>query len=69
MEQRNLILAIVLSASILLGWMVFVDAPRMQKEQAAQDLLGDQVDAPITREAFLADVREAAALLAAVEAR
>ena len=41
----------------------------VQKEQAAQDLLGDQVDTPITREAFLADVREAAALLAAVEAR
>ena len=37
MEQRNLILAIVLSASILLGWMVFVDAPRMQKEQAARE--------------------------------
>ena len=36
MEQRNLILAIVLSASILLGWTVFVDAPRMQKEQAAR---------------------------------
>ena len=41
----------------------------VQKEQAAQDLLGDQVDVPITREAFLADVREAAALLATVEAR
>ena len=37
MEQRNLILAIVLSASILLGWMVFVDGPRMQKEQAARE--------------------------------
>ena len=35
----------------------------VQKEQAAQDLLGDHVDAPITREAFFADVREAAALL------
>ena len=41
----------------------------VQKEQAAQDLLGDHVDAPITREAFLADVREAAALLNTVEAR
>ena len=35
----------------------------VRKEQAAQDLLGDRVDAPITRETFLADVREAAALL------
>ena len=41
----------------------------VQKEQAAQDLLGDNVDAPITREAFLSDVREAAALLNTVEAR
>ena len=41
----------------------------IQKEQAAQDLLGDQVNTPITREAFLADVREAAALLTTVEVR
>ena len=33
------------------------------KEQAAQDLLGDHVDAPVTRETFLADVRDAASLL------
>ncbi|MDE0626331.1 MAG: DEAD/DEAH box helicase [Bryobacterales bacterium] len=41
----------------------------VQKEQAAQELLRDQVDAPITREAFLADVRKAAALLAEVKKR
>ena len=41
----------------------------VQKEQAAQQLLGDQVDAPITRETFLADVREAAQLLNAGETR
>ena len=41
----------------------------VQKEQAAQDLLGDQVDPPITRETFLADVRKAAALLTTVEDR
>ena len=40
----------------------------VQKEQAAQDLLGDNVEAPLTRETFLADVREAAALLNTVEA-
>lgn len=33
------------------------------KERAAQDLLGDTVSAAVTRETFLADVREAAALL------
>lgn len=41
----------------------------VEKEQAAQDLLGDQVDPPITRESFLADVREAAAVLSTVEPR
>jgi SNF2 family DNA or RNA helicase len=35
----------------------------VEKERAAQDLLGDRVTAPLTRETFLADVREAAALL------
>ena len=41
----------------------------VQKEQAAQELLRDEVDAPITREAFLADVRKAAALLAEMKTR
>ena len=40
----------------------------VQKEQAAQDLLGDNVKTPFTRETFLADVREAAALLHAADA-
>ncbi|MDE0031214.1 MAG: DEAD/DEAH box helicase [Deltaproteobacteria bacterium] len=40
----------------------------VQKEQAAQDLLGDNVEAPLTRETFLTDVRKAAALLNTVEA-
>ena len=40
----------------------------VQKEQAAQDLLGDNVEAPLTRQTFLADVREAATLLNTVEA-
>lgn len=39
----------------------------VQKEQAAQDLLGDRVAAPITRETFLADVREAATLIGKVD--
>ena len=41
----------------------------VRKEKAAQDLLGDEVEAPITRETFLADVHKAAALLNAVESR
>lgn len=41
----------------------------VQKEQAAQDLLGDHVEVPVTRETFLADVREAAALLNRMEDR
>lgn len=39
----------------------------IRKERAAQDLLGDNVDPPVTRETFLANVQEAAALLDAVE--
>ena len=35
----------------------------VHKEKAAHDLLGDHVEAPMTRETFLADVHEAAALL------
>ncbi len=35
----------------------------VQKEQASQDLLGDDVKIPLTRETFLADVRKAASLL------
>lgn len=38
------------------------------KEQAAQSLLRDKVEAPLTRETFLADVREAATLLNSVNA-
>lgn len=34
----------------------------VQKEKAAQDLLGDRADAPITRATFLADIREISAL-------
>ena len=41
----------------------------VQKERAAQDLLGDNVEAPLTRETFLADIREAAALLKTVGVR
>ena len=40
----------------------------VRKEQAAHALLGDNVEAPLTRETFLADVRKAAALLNTVEA-
>ena len=40
----------------------------VQKEQAAQDLLGDDIKVPLTRETFLADVRKAATLLETVEA-
>jgi len=35
----------------------------VRKERAAQDLLGDVVSPPLTRETFLSDIREAAALI------
>jgi SNF2 family DNA or RNA helicase len=37
----------------------------VRKEHAAQDLLGDVVEPPVTRESFLADARAAAVLLGA----
>lgn len=37
MDQRNLILAIVLSVSILLGFQVFIEGPRIEKERALQE--------------------------------
>ena len=40
----------------------------VQKEQVAQDLLGDHVGVQITRETFLTDLRDAAALLSTAEA-
>ena len=36
MEQKNLIIAIVLSAVILIGWTVFIEGPRMAAQQAQQ---------------------------------
>jgi YidC/Oxa1 family membrane protein insertase len=36
MENKNVILAIVLSAAILIGWTVFVQGPQLEKQQAAQ---------------------------------
>ena len=37
MEQKNLILAIVISVSILLSWQILVEGPRIEKERAAQE--------------------------------
>ena len=37
MDQRNLIMAIVLSVSILLGFQIFIEAPRLEKERAARE--------------------------------
>ncbi|CAN0356892.1 unnamed protein product [Discosporangium mesarthrocarpum] len=37
MDQRNLILAIVLSVSILLGFQVFIEGPRIEKERALRE--------------------------------
>ena len=36
MENKNVILAIVLSAAIMIVWMVFVQGPQMERQQAAQ---------------------------------
>src|SRR5262245_38365011 len=36
MEQKNLWIAIALSAAILIGWTVFIEGPRMTAQQQAQ---------------------------------
>jgi YidC/Oxa1 family membrane protein insertase len=37
MDQRNLILAIVMSVSILLGFQVFIEGPRVEEQRALQE--------------------------------
>ena len=37
MDQRNLILAIVMSVSILLGFQVFIEGPRVEEQRAQQE--------------------------------
>lgn len=37
MENKNVLLAIVLSAAIIIGWTVFVQGPMMEKQQAQQE--------------------------------
>jgi len=41
-DQRNLILAIVLSAAVLFGWQYFIAGPQMAQEQARQAALAEQ---------------------------
>ena len=36
MEQRNLIMAVVASVTILLGWQFLYEQPRVEKEMAAR---------------------------------
>lgn len=47
-QQRNLLLAVVLSMAVLLGWQLFYAGPKMKEEQArqrAQQELSQQRDA------------------------
>ena len=37
MEQRNLLLAVAASIAILLGWQFLFEAPRIEKQRAAQE--------------------------------
>ncbi len=42
MEQKNLWIAIALSAAILIGWTVFIEGPRMEAQKAQQAALQQQ---------------------------
>ena len=48
MENKNVLIAIVLSAAILIAWTVFVQGPQLEKQQAAQQaqLEGQQAQQP-----------------------
>src|SRR5262245_44926863 len=35
MEKRNLVIAIIISAAIMIGWTYFFEGPRIEKQQAA----------------------------------
>ena len=51
MDQRNLILAIVLSVSILLGFQVFIEGPRIEQQRALQEAQKAQETAQSTNPA------------------
>ena len=42
MEQRNLIMAVVASITILLGWQFLYEQPRLDKELAARKAIENQ---------------------------
>ena len=46
MEKRNLIVAIILSVVIMVGWMYFVQTPHLEKQQAAQQQQQAQTTQP-----------------------
>ena len=45
-DNRNLFVAIALSALLLVGWQYFVAAPQLKAEQARQALLAAQQKKP-----------------------
>src|SRR5471032_3669879 len=42
-DNRNTILAVVLSGLVLLGWQIFFNIPQMEKQRAAQQAQGELV--------------------------
>ncbi|MFZ9450469.1 MAG: membrane protein insertase YidC, partial [Alphaproteobacteria bacterium] len=47
-NQKNLILAIVISVAIVLGWQLWFEGPRLEKERAARQQSAEQQAAPAT---------------------
>ena len=45
-EQKNFILAIVLSVAVLIGWQIFVGAPKIEQQRAAQQRAENTVPTP-----------------------
>lgn len=47
-DQKNMILAIALSALVLIGWQYFIGMPQMEKQKQESQLRQQQTQAPST---------------------
>jgi YidC/Oxa1 family membrane protein insertase len=67
-ENRNLLLAVLLSAAVLFGWEYFIARPQLQTQQAQQALLAHQEKKPATADTTAPQAQAAAAHLSRAQA-
>ena len=63
MENKNLLLAVLLSAAVLFGWQYFVAGPQMKAEQQKQAYLAKEKGAETKPEAIAAKAQQIAAVI------